>query len=859
MKYQFMHIFLPAGSTRQHTLDTVVFLGMKRYLAIVFLICLPVLPFAQANCTGLQVTLINGGTITPSYEGLLDNGLVLNDVTFTGVAPGGVCVASGQYLGGGDVWTGDPGSTTSVTIPSGASCSYAITITIYPGGTNSGDGDDGSRCKKGSSSCSTCQAPPGMPVWQVSEPYISLWLRDEPLGYQPAIGPRISFNLSYKQREASAGLNRNIFSIGKKWNCSWLSYITVDQYLNESVHFANGMQRFYNSASDYLSNTRLAGNDNTGFTISYPDGSRDVYGFVVTNNNRLRNSLTLQAPNTTAWSQSYGYDNARRLKTISSPAGAFGYAYDSVKLQRVDILTLPNGSYITNTYDSVAREVTTKLVNSSAAVLDAEGYLYNTASQRTAETNTAGDYRNYTYDNVGELKTAIGKEASGTTNRWQEQLGYAYDAAGNLNYRTNYTLVQSFGVNNLNELITTTNTGKLTVAGTTTSPATNVTVNTVNAVLYADTMFASTNQSWVNGNNTFTAIAKDVYGRINTNAITVNIQLTNSYSYDSNGNLLSDGTRNFAYDDENQLTSAWVASVWSNSFVYDGKMRKRIERDYTYDGSSWTLANEVHYIYDGNVVIQERDVNNLPKVTYTRGNDLSGSLQGAGGIGGLLARSDNSQMVIGSASAHAYYYADGNGNITMLINNLQSIVAKYLYDPFGNTLSLSGPLANANTYRFSSKEWNDNAGLYYYLYRFYDPNLQRWPNRDPIAEVGFEVLRGKNPSHGEDSNLYEFLYNDPLYSYDPYGLSGLPSSGFKCGNDSLSTGSKLLCEYCPWAKAIIVAGVCTTCERACDVWCEDKYGGDGTAIGEKRNKLCHWDCQRRQFKCVHSGCEVSFN
>jgi len=311
---------------------------------------------------------------------------------------------------------------------------------------------------------------------------------------------------------------------------------------------------------------------------------------------------------------------------------------------------------------------------------------------------------------------------------------YQYDAAGNLNTRTNNTLIQNFGVNSLNELTMTTNTGRLTVAGTTTSLATNVTVNTSNAVLYADITFASTNQPWVNGNNTFKAIAKDVYGRKDTNSLTVNIQLTNSYAYDLNGNLLSDGTRYFAYDDENQLISVTVSNVWQSQFVYDGKMRKRIERDYSgWNGSSWMQTNEVHYIYDGNVVIQERDGNNLPKVTYTRGNDLTGTLQGAGGIGGLLARSDNSQLILGSSSAHVYYHSDGNGNVTMLINNLQLVVAKYLYDPFGNSLSLSGPLASANTYRFSSKEWNDNAGLYYYLYRFYDPNLQRWPNRDPIG------------------------------------------------------------------------------------------------------------------------------
>ncbi len=71
-----------------------------------------------------------------------------------------------------------------------------------------------------------------MPVWRVSEPYISLWLYDEPLGYQPSIGSRVALKLAYKQRETTAGMNSNIFSLGKKWNFfSWLSYVTSVEYL----------------------------------------------------------------------------------------------------------------------------------------------------------------------------------------------------------------------------------------------------------------------------------------------------------------------------------------------------------------------------------------------------------------------------------------------------------------------------------------------------------------------------------------------------------------------------------------------------------------------------------------------------
>jgi RHS repeat-associated protein len=97
-----------------------------------------------------------------------------------------------------------------------------------------------------------------------------------------------------------------------------------------------------------------------------------------------------------------------------------------------------------------------------------------------------------------------------------------------------------------------------------------------------------------------------------------------------------------------------------------------------------------------------------------------------------------------------------------LVNSSQTQAAAYWYDPFGNLIGSSGSLATANVYRFSSKESHlaDSFGsppLYYYGYRFYDPSLQRWINRDPIGEIG-------------GINLYRFVQNSPVAHTDAYGL-----------------------------------------------------------------------------------------
>jgi len=425
-----------------------------------------------------------------------------------------------------------------------------------------------------------------------------------------------------------------------------------------------------------------------------PTLSSDVVTYTYTN--RLIKNLSVQQ-STGSWTNGFTYDAAKRLSTVASPAGSFSYSYQA-NGALVKKLGLPNTSYITNTFDSVGRMTSTKLNNSSHTTLDKMDYLYNSGNQRIKTTRTDASYYTNSYDNIGQLVWADSTVAA-------EDRGYIYDAAWNLTKRTNNVTPQTFAVDNKNQL----------------------TSGPVGADAYDD-----------NGN--LISQVYDVSGPM-------------SYKY--------------TYDDENRLATmatdtnyTATGSRWKSDFTYDGlgRLRKRIDSTWTaMGGGSWNPGTTTYYIYSGMRVIQERSSSSVPTVSYTRGSDLSGSFEGAGGVGGLLSRSHAYQSGSGSFTNHNYYHGDGNGNITYLVNTNQTVAASYRYDPFGRTISSSGTLSVANTYRFSSKEIHPNSGIYYYGYRFYDPNLQRWLNRDPIQEWG-------------GINLYEFVRNNPISYVDRNGL-----------------------------------------------------------------------------------------
>ena len=222
--------------------------------------------------------------------------------------------------------------------------------------------------------------------------------------------------------------------------------------------------------------------------------------------------------------------------------------------------------------------------------------------------------------------------------------------------------------------------------------------------------------------------------------------------YDDDGNLVDDGTRTFEWSAAGHLTEAATPSR-RYECVYDHLGRRVKRTEYRRSGNNWYWVEDRDYVYDGwNLVFEYRDHTSEgeAELAYYWGPDLSGTLQGAGGVGGLVAVS-----VDGSFYFPGY---DNNGNVVGYWDESGSLVAEYAYDAFGNTISSSGTLASVFPHRFSTKYLDAETDLYYYGYRYYLPELGRWISRDPVKETG-------------GINLFAAFSNNPVVFFDAKGLT----------------------------------------------------------------------------------------
>jgi RHS repeat-associated protein len=232
---------------------------------------------------------------------------------------------------------------------------------------------------------------------------------------------------------------------------------------------------------------------------------------------------------------------------------------------------------------------------------------------------------------------------------------------------------------------------------------------------------------------TYTANALNQYADIQVSS------LSSQPFYDLDGNLTGDGGNwTYNWNNENRLTSATDGSRTIH-FTYDYQGRL-VKKD---DGRTIEV-----YVYDGwnRIATFDSQVSTLSlQVSYLWGLDLSGSFQGAGGIGGLLKE----------GSLYPTY--DANGNIMQKLDGNGATVMNVAYDPFGNTIS--GTLVGE--FGFSTKPFVEGPDWYYYGFRYYDPVTGRWPSRDPW---------GENWS-SKEFNVYAFITNDAANYADYLGLA----------------------------------------------------------------------------------------
>ncbi len=171
----------------------------------------------------------------------------------------------------------------------------------------------------------------------------------------------------------------------------------------------------------------------------------------------------------------------------------------------------------------------------------------------------------------------------------------------------------------------------------------------------------------------------------------------------------------------------------------------------------WTEIGAVRYVWDGWNLLAELDASGVPLRKYAWGLDLSGSEQGAGGIGGLLFETDWVSGSHGSAGPTYHALYDGNGNLMSLRDISGNKAAAYEYGPFGEILTIRGSYATLNPFRFSTKFADAETGLLYYGYRYLNTSTGRWLSRDSAGE-------------GASNCLYSLVSNQPTSFVDLLGL-----------------------------------------------------------------------------------------
>ena len=303
--------------------------------------------------------------------------------------------------------------------------------------------------------------------------------------------------------------------------------------------------------------------------------------------------------------------------------------------------------------------------------------------------------------------------------------------------------------------------------------------------------------------------------------------VSHSYTYDANGNILSDGSTTYAYDSLNQLVWEYntaAGKAWNYAYDLGGNILSKTEYDYadgqtsnpvtvsyTYGDAAWrdllTAYNGEAITYDGigNPTIYRgwgmswqggRQLASMQK----DGTALSFSYNDAGlrtekTVNGSTRRYiwNSSQLMadVGAADAFYFHYSSGGeligytyktaeaetecilvknqqGDVERVISADGTVLAAYTYDAWGNVLTSEGSLATSNPIRYRGYYFDTETSLYYVSSRYYDPEIGRFINSDDIDYLGAD---GSPLSY----NLFAYCMNNPVNRFDVNGNWSMPN------------------------------------------------------------------------------------